>query len=537
MSPTTATAPRHPAPYPRYVLDRLELWLGAERRELGRPLRILDPFAGVGRIHDLPRRLGETVGVEIEPEWANLRKRTIVGDATQLPEAWTATFDAVATSCCYGSRMADHHEAKDSCYVCKGAGVAWTPTGCADVPFVCPECHDIACKCGGHAKALRAHVLACPTCRRAVCKACGGNGLSRRYTYRHALGRPLHDRNAGQMQWGCLAPGARVLRGDWRWVPVETLRAGDALIGFDEEIPDGSRAMRMRGRRWRPSEVEAIDFGERRCVDVEFEDGGRVRCTEDHPWLADRATSKQRRGWRPALDLRPGDQIPVFFNDWSDDDSYEAGWLAGILDGEGSVGASKGRISIAQKDGIVFNRVLDVLERRGLAHTVRYEDHANTITITGDLPTRAELLGQVRPVRLLPKLRHEGIYMRAIGARRVASVRRCGTQTVVLMGTTTQTYVAEGMGSHNTAYRCLHADAWREAHRVLRPGALMLLNVKNHYRGDVEQLVAEWHVTELKRQGFEIQAVQVLLAMGLRQAGANAERRVDHERVIVARAR
>lgn len=97
--------------------------------------RILDPFAGTGRVH----QLGElTVGVEIEPEWAAMHPRTVVGDATALPFP-AASFDAVVTSPCYGNRMADHHEAKDA---------------------------------------------------------------SQRNTYRHVLGRPLSPGSAAAMQWG-----------------------------------------------------------------------------------------------------------------------------------------------------------------------------------------------------------------------------------------------------------------------------------------------------------------------------------------------
>lgn len=197
-----ATRTRHPAAYPKYILERLTLILGAEARQLGRPVHVLDPFAGVGRIHDLPERVARTTGVEIEPEWANCRAGTIVGDATSLPADWTARFDAVVTSPCYGSRMADHHEAKDACALCRGTGVAWTPDGCGDAPMLCPDCHDVACACGGFAVALRAHNRSCHDCQRRLCPRCKGSGTSTRYTYRHALGRPLHERNAGQMQWG-----------------------------------------------------------------------------------------------------------------------------------------------------------------------------------------------------------------------------------------------------------------------------------------------------------------------------------------------
>lgn len=97
--------------------------------------KILDPFAGTGRIHELPY---DTIGVEIEPEWAEMQPNTIVGDATRLPFA-ANTFDAVITSPCYGNRMADNHNAKDD---------------------------------------------------------------SKRITYKHVLGRDLSPDSAGQLQWG-----------------------------------------------------------------------------------------------------------------------------------------------------------------------------------------------------------------------------------------------------------------------------------------------------------------------------------------------
>jgi tRNA G10 N-methylase Trm11 len=124
---------RHPARFSSSILPVLRSVL-VEFVGTG---RVLDPFAGVGGIHALWPEF-DTVGVEIEAEWADAHERTVHGDALSLPFP-DGSFDAVVTSPTYGNRMADHHEAKDG---------------------------------------------------------------SRRITYRHVLGRPLADSNSGRLQWG-----------------------------------------------------------------------------------------------------------------------------------------------------------------------------------------------------------------------------------------------------------------------------------------------------------------------------------------------
>lgn len=129
---TVAAPPVHPAKFSAPILTEMQRALDHH----GHGLRVLDPFAGVGLIHTLEGH--KTIGVEIEPEWANVHPRTIVGDALLLPFA-AGSFDAVATSPTYGNRMADQYDGRDG---------------------------------------------------------------SRRYTYRTALDRPLHPRNTARLQWG-----------------------------------------------------------------------------------------------------------------------------------------------------------------------------------------------------------------------------------------------------------------------------------------------------------------------------------------------
>ena len=126
MTVSAAIQPSHPARFSAPVLAVIARMVGQEAQRLGRTMRLLDPFAGVGGVHSLSTESAhgpgdlwgsmtprvDTVGVELEPEWAGQHPRTMVGDARALPFAH-ATFDMVVTSPTYGNRMADHHNAKD----------------------------------------------------------------------------------------------------------------------------------------------------------------------------------------------------------------------------------------------------------------------------------------------------------------------------------------------------------------------------------------------------------------------------------------
>jgi hypothetical protein len=100
--------PPHPATYPQAVLD-----IFAEFVEQGDA--VLDPFGGVGGIHQLRRMAGcATVAIELEAEWAAAHSDTIHGDATRLSElVGDQRFDVIATSPAYGNRLADDYQASD----------------------------------------------------------------------------------------------------------------------------------------------------------------------------------------------------------------------------------------------------------------------------------------------------------------------------------------------------------------------------------------------------------------------------------------
>lgn len=178
MTITDTAIDEHPAPFSEPVLQRLRelIYRESEGRGIDLP-RVLDPFAGTGLIHSLDD-IAETVGIEIEPEWAARDPRTLCANSRAMPLPPNSVH-IVATSPCYGNRLADTYDGKGKCRACSGDGVVENPTY-ASAPTWSDDPPTIECpRCGGE-----------------------GHDTSKRLTYAIALKREPSDDSAGKMQWG-----------------------------------------------------------------------------------------------------------------------------------------------------------------------------------------------------------------------------------------------------------------------------------------------------------------------------------------------
>ena len=194
----------------------------------------------------------------------------------------------------------------------------------------------------------------------------------------------------------CLTPDQRVLTADLRWVPIGDIAVGHRLVGFDET----GKAI-SGGRRYCEATVEWIAPDEADVYAVVMDDEQVVYTTADHRWLTQ---SKERWTWRVTRDAAGrtlvGARIPRLFATWDQPTSYDVGWMAGILDGEGHMTA-RHRVSFAQRPTAVLDRAIDHLKGQGFSITDALitggRGDCHRVDINGGIPEAMRLLGTHRP--------------------------------------------------------------------------------------------------------------------------------------------
>lgn len=262
----------------------------------------------------------------------------------------------------------------------------------------------------------------------------------------------------------CVDPDTRVLTDDLLWVPIRGIKEGMTLVGFDEYAQLGNER-----RMYRPAIVESVRQVNWPSYKLTLEDGTELISSAEHPWLVQCGSTSK---WVLTKDLQHAEvysspsRLVRAMDTWESDSSYESGYLAAALDGEGWLsqtpnhrhgGGNCFRLGFAQeariKENPMMKAVQQILDKRGMKyiiHAANGQSSCDQIRLV-DTPKVdvIRLLGEIRPCRLIANL-DLNFGMMNLYPVRLIKKEPIGEHDLVGIKTSTKTYLAEGFASHNS---------------------------------------------------------------------------------------
>lgn len=256
----------------------------------------------------------------------------------------------------------------------------------------------------------------------------------------------------------CVEMSTPVLTRDLRWIPAGDLRPGDELVAFSEDKP-----AKNTPRQFEVSTIIANSIEEQACWDIHLDSGEVLTATADHQWLKLAPKGREFR-WATTEQLRVGQRLEKYFEPWQPNKSYEAGWLAGFMAGEGSLSGNhqSGGLSvqICQRPGSTWDtalryaQLLDVPLTPGRTPKTgglgrRDTLYANT---TGGKLATLEMLGRLRIDRLIENIDWSTfgkLAGRTRGTAIITAIKPAGFRRVAVLQTTTGTFFGAGYPMHN----------------------------------------------------------------------------------------
>ena len=301
------------------------------------------------------------------------------------------------------------------------------------------------------------------------------------------------DSDEFQMSY-CVAPETRILTADLRYIEAREVVPGMDLAGFDEERPS-----KGAHRRFKNSTVEDVGVISRPCYRVVLSDGTEVVSSSEHQWLV--STAGRRTVWKTTESLRVGsDRIFRLADTWDHEEDYATGYLAAAFDGEGSLcnpSVGAWQLNFTQRENEMLAKVREFLDLKGFKYWETYgggsNENVTTINIAGGRAAVMRFLGSVRPERLIGKVdldcwgsigRHDHV-SQEFSHPEVVSVEYLGEREVVAIRTTSRTYIAEGLASHNCLRWLLDRGMFTTSTRLDELGDKSMKVVKSYFRTPV----------------------------------------------------
>ncbi len=253
----------------------------------------------------------------------------------------------------------------------------------------------------------------------------------------------------------CITPDHKLLGNDLRWKEANQFKVGDKVLGFDE-YPDAKN----KRRGYKEAVIQKITYDIAPVFEVELTNGDKLKVTAEHRWLVRAGLSYK---WLRTDQLRSfykkdgtlgkvASRIPKLLNTWVEEKSYDIGYLAGIIDGEGTMD-KRYRISSAQRPTMVLKKSLEILDSLW-GYTVYDNDkHSDTksVYIKGHKMERLRFLGTYRAERLIEKVNFNtlGKLESRVGDAHVLKIKKLGDKEIIKITTSTGTFICDGYPMHN----------------------------------------------------------------------------------------
>ncbi len=217
-------------------------------------------------------------------------------------------------------------------------------------------------------------------------------------------------------------------------------------------------------------------------------------------------------------------QLMHFIDPWEVDNTREGGYIAGFLDGEGSLNNTEGsswQLSYAQNPGPVRDRIRRHLKDKGIALNNNSAPKDKTCiqdAIAYGYRGALRTLGTFRPERWLAHASDIWQGKRKFNVVDIDDIEPIGEQEVIGIETTEGTFIAEGFLTHN----CLDERAGihdLETLGVEKLGTPFWKSVIDRYRGPKESYAVVPRPVLYKYNAFDVHATDLVDEVLTRQMG------------------
>lgn len=264
--------------------------------------------------------------------------------------------------------------------------------------------------------------------------------------------------------YNCLSGDTPVLDAFCRWRPLASIQLGDDLLTFEEH---GSA---KGARKLQHAVVTNKASSYKEALRITFTDGSYIEGTAEHKVVIQRPVPYRQRKylqpiWEELGNLLPGDALP-HVPAWERSWEFEDGWVAGLADGEGTLGHhNQGgyksiAISIAQKEGPVSARLRRGLQRHAFAWNESEKHGVIYFGIRGGLSEQLRFLGIFETERLQVNMLQIAMGQGFGGSQQlpkkiVKSITPIGNIEVFDITTTAGTFLTSSGLAHNCKDVCV----------------------------------------------------------------------------------